>query len=252
MASSSLPPTLVVIPSRMAAQRFPNKPLVEIGGKPMVLHVLERAQEADVGPVLVACGDQEIVDVVRAAGAQAILTDPDLPAGTDRVAAAAALFDPERKYTQVINVQGDQPFLKPEIIAEVARGLAHFPMSTPVTPWPESMPWDKQNAVKAVISGNPYEKPARALYFSRSRTPSSGPLWYHIGVYGFHRAVLEAYIQLPPSPLELQEKLEQLRALETGIAIGAVAVEGIPLSIDWPEDLEKARSIWAEMKKGSL
>lgn len=235
---------IVLIPARMAAQRLPGKPLAEIGGEPMIVRVLRRAEAAGVGPVAVAAGDSAIVEAVEAAGGRAVLTDPDLPSGSDRIRAALHALDPGGRHDAVINLQGDMPLVEPEVVAATARLLAEeagCDIATVVAP--EASPADRANpdVVKAVLAMTGPRR-GRALYFTRSTLYGEGPVWRHVGVYGYRRAALERFCAAPPSPLERREKLEQLRALEMGLSIWAEAVDQAPISVDNPDDLAAARA----------
>ena len=236
---------LVLIPARMAATRLPNKPLADIGGKPMIVRAYEAAVASGL-PVAVAAGDPEIVAVVQAAGGRAVLTDPDLPSGSDRIRAALDAIDPDGDHDVVINLQGDMPFADPAIGRLCADLMAREPscdIATLVAP--EAAPDDRANAdvVKAVLALDETGRSGRALYFTRSTLYGDGPVWRHVGVYGYRRAALEAFCAAPPSPLERREKLEQLRALEMGLSIWAAMIDEAPLSVDNPADLEAARKL---------
>jgi 3-deoxy-manno-octulosonate cytidylyltransferase (CMP-KDO synthetase) len=235
---------IVLIPARMAATRLPGKPLADIEGTPMIVRVLRQAQAAGAGPVAVAAADAEIVEAVRAAGGMATLTDPALPSGSDRILAALAEIDPARRHDVVINLQGDMPFVAAQVLAGCAELLARQPacdIATVVAP--EATPADRLNpdVVKAVLALAAGSQAGRALYFTRSTLYGDGPVWRHVGVYGYRRAALEAFTAAPPSPLERREKLEQLRALELGLSIWAAIAESAPISVDTPADLAAAR-----------
>ncbi|WP_374472498.1 3-deoxy-manno-octulosonate cytidylyltransferase [Phenylobacterium sp.] len=236
---------IVLIPARMAATRLPGKPLADIGGLPMIVRVLRQAELADVGPVAVAAGDPEIAEAVRAAGGRAVMTDPDLPSGSDRILAALAELDPGRAHDVVINLQGDMPFVDPAVVAACAGLLVDQPacdIATVVAP--ESSAEDRGNpdVVKAVLAMRPDGRTGRALYFTRSTLYGDGPVWRHIGIYGYRRAALEAFNAAPPSPLERREKLEQLRAMELGLTLWAAVAADAPISVDNPADLDRARN----------
>ncbi|MCF6219895.1 MAG: 3-deoxy-manno-octulosonate cytidylyltransferase [Robiginitomaculum sp.] len=237
---------LVVIPARMASQRLPGKPLADIGGVPMIVHVLQRALAANVGPVVVACAETEILDAIRASGGQAVMTDPNLPSGTDRVRAAADIVDPEKKYNCVVNVQGDLPTLNPLAISAAVDVLMDVPecdISTLVVATKDPREIADPNVVKAVLSMETDSR-GRALYFTRAAAPSgAGAIWHHVGIYAYRRAALDRFCALPPSPLERREKLEQLRALESGMRIDAALIDSEPHGVDTPEDLQRARDI---------
>jgi 3-deoxy-manno-octulosonate cytidylyltransferase (CMP-KDO synthetase) len=239
---------IIVIPARMAATRLPGKPLADIAGKPMIVHVLERAAEAALGPVLVACGDPEIAEAVEASDGRAVMTDPDLPSGSDRVLAAVETVDPNGAHDVVVNLQGDLPTIAPAAIAAVLEPLADpaVDIATLVAPIDDPAERDDPNVVKAVLDfGAPDQmqrRTARALYFSRATVPAGeGPLYHHIGIYAFRRAALKRFVALPPSGLEKRERLEQLRALEAGMRIDAALIDDVPLGVDTEADLAKAR-----------
>ena len=236
---------IILIPARMAASRLPGKPLADIGGVPMIVRVMRCAQAADIGPVAVAAGDPDIVRVVTEAGGRAVLTDPGLPSGSDRILAALEALDPNRRHDAVINLQGDMPFVTPAVIAACADLLAaeaSCDIATCVAP--EASPADRTNpdVVKAVVSLADGATRGRALYFTRSTLHGDGPIWRHIGLYGFRRDALVQFTAAPPSPLEQREKLEQLRALELGLSIWASVTAVAPLSVDTPADLADARA----------
>jgi 3-deoxy-manno-octulosonate cytidylyltransferase (CMP-KDO synthetase) len=239
---------IVVIPARMAATRLPGKPLAEIGGRPMIAHVLDRAREAGIGPLAVAAGEPEIVDAARAAGAQAVLVADDVPSGTDRVQRAMAVLDPEGRYDVVVNLQGDFPTIAPETLRAVLDPLADpsVDIGTLVCPIADETEANTSSFVKAACAFDGAQRVAPALYFSRLPIPwGEGPRWHHIGVYAYRRAALDRFVSLPASPLELREKLEQLRALEAGMRIAAARVEHGPFGVDTPHDLERARALLA-------
>ncbi len=223
----------------MQATRLPGKPLADINGRPMIAHVIDRAKEADIGPVIVAAAETEIAEAAEQYGAKAVLTDPDLPSGSDRIKAALDSLDKERKYDVVINVQGDIPTISPLSIRAALTPLEEpsVDISTLVAEIKIQEELLNPNVVKAVLAAS-----GRALYFSRALVPTgSGPVYHHIGLYGYRRKALERFVQLQPSPLELRERLEQLRALEDGMVISAAVVDDIPLGVDDRDDLERAR-----------
>jgi 3-deoxy-manno-octulosonate cytidylyltransferase (CMP-KDO synthetase) len=235
---------IILIPARMAATRLPDKPLADIGGLPMIVRVLRQAEAAGIGPVAVAAGDAEIVRVVQAAGGQAILTDPALPSGSDRIQAALDQLDPDGRFDGVINLQGDMPFVDPSVIAQCAGLLTDRPdcdVATVVAA--ESGPGDRANpdVVKAVLAMQD-QTIGRALYFTRSTLYGEGPVWRHIGIYGYRREALLRFNAAPPSALERREKLEQLRGLEMGLGYWACVADAAPISVDNPADLEAARA----------
>ena len=231
---------IVLIPARLSSTRLPRKPLADIHGLPMIVHVLRRAWEADVGPVVVAADDAAIVDVVTAAGGRAVLTRPDHASGSDRIAEALARIDPERRHDVVVNVQGDLPTIEREAVRAAAR-LGEADIVTLATPIRDAQERDNPNVVKA-IGAALSERRLRALYFTRATAPHGpGDLLHHIGLYAYRREALERFVALPPSPLELREKLEQLRVLEAGMRIDIELVDVAPLGVDTAEDLERAR-----------
>ena len=242
---------LVVIPARLAATRLPRKPLVDIAGEPMVLHVWRRGVEAGVGPVVVAAADPEIAFAVEAAGGRAILTDPNLPSGTDRVMAAVEELDPGRTVDLVVNLQGDMPEIDPDYLSLALAPVVEdgADIGTLVVATDDPGERDDPSCVKAVVSfSDPDQSRGTALYFTRAPAPAGpGPLYHHVGIYGFSRGALEHFCDLRPSPLEQRERLEQLRALEAGMRIGVRRVPVAPPGIDTPEDLEAVRRRFAAL-----
>jgi len=239
---------IILIPARMASTRLPGKPLADIHGRPMILHVLDRAREAGIGPVAVAAGEPEIVQAVRADGGTAILVDQELPSGTDRVKLALDALDPEGAHDVVVNLQGDLPALPPDFLRAVLAPLADpaVDIATLVAPIESAEEAAAPSVVKCACAFREGATTAPALYFSRVAIPSGeGPLWHHIGVYAYRRAALHRFVALPASPLELREKLEQLRALEAGMRIAVARVPHAPFGVDTPADLERARAALA-------
>ena len=227
----------------MASTRLPGKPLADIAGRPLIVRVLGRAIEADVGPVLIACCEPEVAEAVRAAGGEAVMTDPELPSGSDRIRAALDAFDPDRRFDRIVNLQGDLPTVPPEDI-RAALALLDDPkvdIGTVAARIVREEERTNPNVVKAVFGAD-----GRALYFTRATAPTGpGPLFHHIGLYAWRRAALERFTALPPSPLEQREKLEQLRALEAGMRIDVAVVDSVPLGVDTPADLARARELLA-------
>lgn len=237
---------IIVIPARMASARLPGKPLADIAGMPMIVRVWHQAIRANAGPVLVAAAEAEIADTIRRAGGDAVLTEPALASGSDRVYRALTEYDPERRFDVVINLQGDLPALDPRSVTMVAAALndSGADISTLAAPISDPRDADNPSVVKAVVAWDDSQARGRALYFTRARSPfGDGPLFHHVGIYAFARAALERFITLPVSPLEQREKLEQLRALEAGMQIEVARIDEVPLSVDTPEDLERARTI---------
>ncbi len=239
---------LVIIPARLAATRLPNKPLALIGRDPMIVHVWKRAVEADIGPVIVACGDAEIAVAIEKVGGIAVMTDPNLPTGSDRVWAAAQSFDADATYSHIVNVQGDLPTLEPRLIAAAQSALVtgKADIGTLVAEITNDAEINDSNTVKAAVTFAPGQTIATALYFSRNPLPwGDGPLYHHIGLYAYTREALKRFVALDPTELEKRERLEQLRALEDGMRIAAGLVDTIPFGVDTAADLERARSILA-------
>ena len=229
----------------MASTRLPGKPLALIGGVPMIVHVWRRAIETGSGPVLVACDHASVAQAVRAVGGHAVMTRPAHPSGTDRIAEALAAVDPHRRHDVVINFQGDLPTVAPAVTRETVALLDHpeVALATPVALITDPTECQASSVVKMV--GSPIdEKRFRALYFTRAPAPwGEGPFYHHIGLYAWRREAFEQFVAMPPSTLELREKLEQLRALEAGMRIEAVLVDDVPLGVDTPGDLVRACEI---------
>jgi 3-deoxy-manno-octulosonate cytidylyltransferase (CMP-KDO synthetase) len=237
---------ILLIPARMASTRLPGKPLAAIGGVAMIVRVWGQAMAAGLGPVVVAAAEPEIVQAVEAAGGRAILTDPDLPSGSDRIHAALASLDPEGRHDVVVNLQGDLPDLDPEAIRAVVQALdqSGADIATLVAEIDNAADRDNPAVVKAVVAWEPDGRRGSALYFTRATAPTgAGPLFHHIGLYAFTRHALARFVALPPSPLEQREKLEQLRALEAHMRIAVARVDRVPLSVDTPADLERANRL---------
>lgn len=236
--------TIVVIPARMASTRLPGKPLADIHGQPMIVHVWKRAVEANVGQVLVAAAEAEIAEAVRRAGGDAIITNPALPSGSDRIAEALSLRDPEGRYSFVVNLQGDLPTIDPLSIQRCLAGLVNEPadISTIAAQIETDEDVANPNIVKAIAPLSQEREVAFARDFVREVGPEHGPpYWHHIGVYAYRRSVLERFVQLPVSEREADRRLEQMRALDNGMRIVVVSVDAVPLGVDTPRDLEIAR-----------
>jgi len=240
-----MPDVLIVIPARMAATRLPGKPLADIAGVPMIVHVLRRAQAAAIGRVVVATDSAEVAAIVDQAGASAVLTRTDHASGSDRIFEALGKVDAQRHVDIVVNLQGDLPTLPPAAIAAALAPLDDpaVDIATLAAEIRLAEERDNPNVVKVV--GTPVAPGRlRALYFTRATAPfGDGPLYHHIGLYAFRRAALERFVRLEPSVLERREKLEQLRALEAGMRIDVAIVDAVPLGVDTPEDLAKARAM---------
>ena len=241
---------VVLIPARLKATRLPDKPLAEIAGEPMIVHVWRRAREAGVGPVAVATDARAIAEAVEKAGGTAVMTREDHASGSDRIFEAVERIDPEGRHDVVVNVQGDFPTIDPAAIAASVGPLADpaVDIATLVGEITEEEERTNPNVVKLVgsaVSG----RRLRALYFTRATAPyGAGPLYHHVGLYAFRRSALARFVKLPPSALEMREKLEQLRALEAGMRIDAVILDHVPFGVDTPEYLERARAILARTR----
>lgn len=243
---------IVLIPARLAAARLPGKVLADIHGVPMIVHVWRRALEADIGPVVVACGEPEVAAAVEAAGGRAVLTRPDHSSGSDRIFEALGKTDAAAAHDVVVNLQGDLPTLDPQALRAVLDPLAEadVDIASLVAEIQEPSERLDPNVVKAAAAFAGGARVARALYFSRSPVPWPGaddaaPLYHHIGLYAYRRAALERFVALPESVLELRERLEQLRALEAGMRIDVALVDTVPLGVDTPADLDRARAMLA-------
>lgn len=237
--------TLILIPARMASTRLPGKPLADIGGKPMIVHVADRAAESGLGRVAVATDAQEVMDAVRASGHEAILTRADHESGSDRIFEALSLLDPDRKVETIINVQGDLPTIDPAMIRAVFRPFEDEAVDIATLGVEITDTEEKTNPNVVKIVGSPLSPSRlRALYFTRATAPwGDGPLFHHIGLYAYRRKALERFVALAPSALERRERLEQLRALEAFMRIDAEIVQTVPLGVDTPQDLERARAL---------
>ena len=234
---------IVLIPARMAATRLPGKPLLDIAGLPMIVHVLRRALEADIGRVAVATDSAAIADAVKAAGGEAVMTRTDHPSGSDRIFEALTSLDPDGRIATVINLQGDFPTIAPDNIRAVLAPLADpdVAIATLAAQIHTEEEATNPNVVK-VIGSQIAPNRLRGLYFTRATAPwGDGPRFHHIGLYAFRRKALARFVALPPSPLELREKLEQLRAIEAGMRIDVTIVDTVPRGVDTPADLETAR-----------
>ncbi|HTQ14403.1 MAG TPA: 3-deoxy-manno-octulosonate cytidylyltransferase [Rhizomicrobium sp.] len=235
---------IVVIPARMASSRLPGKPLADIAGVPMIVRVWRQAVAANLGPVIVAAAESDIARAVESAGGRAILTEPDLPSGSDRIFRALEIADPEGAHDVVVNLQGDLPAIDPADIRAVANALEGADIATLVAEIDDAADFDNPSVVKPVVAWDAGGRRGRALYFSRARVPAGeGALYHHVGIYAYTRTALARFVALPASPLEKREKLEQLRALEAGLTIAVARVAAVPLSVDTPEDLARARRL---------
>ena len=235
---------IVVVPARMSSTRLPGKPLADIAGKPMIVHVLERGLAAGIGPVIVACDDAAIAAAVAAAGGTAVLTRPDHESGSDRIFEAVETIDPDRHHDVVVNLQGDLPTIDPALLTGAAALLDDPEVA--IATLASEIVRDEERTLSQVVKavGTPIgPRRLRALYFTRATAPwGEGPLFHHIGLYAYRREALARFVALPPSPLEQREKLEQLRALEAGMRIDIGLVDGVPFGVDTPDDLTRARA----------
>jgi 3-deoxy-manno-octulosonate cytidylyltransferase (CMP-KDO synthetase) len=245
MTNSAFDRTLVLIPARMASTRLPGKPLADIAGLPMIVQVAKRAEEARAGRIIVAVDHQDVFDAVKAAGFEVVMTREDHQSGSDRIFEAVEKADPDRRMEFVINVQGDLPTIEPEAVRASLRPLENAGTDIATLTVEITDEHEKTNPNVVKIVGSPLsETRLKALYFTRATAPyGQGPLYHHIGLYAYRRAALEKFVTLGPSALEKRESLEQLRALEAGMRIDAEIVRSVPLGVDTPADLEKARAI---------
>jgi 3-deoxy-manno-octulosonate cytidylyltransferase (CMP-KDO synthetase) len=237
---------VIIIPARMASTRLPGKPLADIAGEPMIVRVWHQAMRASLGPVLVAVAEPEIAQAIERAGGRAVLTDPVLASGSDRVHSALQTADPDSRFDAVVNLQGDLPDVDPLALRRVTELLAESgaDIATLAAPITDPTDFDNPNVVKPVVAWDASGRSGRALYFTRARAPAGeGLLYHHVGIYAFTRSALSRFVSLPPSPLESREKLEQLRALEAGMRIAVARIDAVPLSVDTPADLERARKL---------
>jgi 3-deoxy-manno-octulosonate cytidylyltransferase (CMP-KDO synthetase) len=238
---------IILIPARMASTRLPGKPLADIGGKPMIVRVAECARASGSGRVVVCTDTQSVADAVAAHGFEVVMTREDHQSGSDRIFEALMKIDPEGDHDVIINVQGDLPVIDPAIIAASCIPLADPEVDISTLGAVITLDEERTNENVVKIVGSQIQPGRlRALYFTRATAPwGEGPLYHHIGLYAYRRAALERFVALGPSPLEKRERLEQLRALEAGMRIDAVIVETVPLGVDTPHDLERARKIVA-------
>jgi 3-deoxy-manno-octulosonate cytidylyltransferase (CMP-KDO synthetase) len=240
---------IVLIPARMASSRLPGKPLADICGKPMIVHVAERAAAADIGDVVVATDSEAIAAAVEKAGHRAVMTRPDHASGSDRIFEALNTVDPKGLARKVVNVQGDLPTVEPADIRAALTPLADPDVDIVTLTAVIRRDEERTNPNVVKVVGSPLTATRlRALYFTRATAPwGEGPLYHHIGLYAYQRAALVRFVGLKPSALEKRERLEQLRALEAGMRIDAVVVASVPLGVDTPDDLDMARDI---LKRG--
>jgi 3-deoxy-manno-octulosonate cytidylyltransferase (CMP-KDO synthetase) len=238
--------TIVVIPARMSSSRLPGKPLADINGLPMIVHVWKRAIEANVGQVLVAAAEVKIVEIIRNHGGDAIVTDPALPSGSDRIAAALKMRDIHEKFEYVVNLQGDLPTIDPLAVRRCLAGLTNeqVDIATIAALIENDEDIKNPNIVKAIASLGKDREVAYARDFVREVGPEhEAPYWHHIGVYAYRRQSLSRFVSLPVSTRETLRKLEQMRALDNDMRIAVVRVDSVPLGVDTSADLEAVRAI---------
>jgi 3-deoxy-manno-octulosonate cytidylyltransferase (CMP-KDO synthetase) len=252
-----MPHTLIVIPARLASTRLPNKPLADIGGQPMIVHVWRRAVATGVGRAVVATDSDEVVAVIERAGGEAVMTRADHVSGSDRVFEAVTKVDPKGEFGIVLNLQGDLPAMEPSLVHRCLAPLTDNTagsgphIATIAAEIVNAAERANPNSVKVIGTPTSVPRRLRALYFTRATAPwGEGPLYHHFGMYAYRRAALERFVALPPSPLEIREKLEQLRALEDSMRIDVTLVDTIPVEVNTPEDLDHARRILAGSPRG--
>jgi len=237
---------VIIIPARMASTRLPGKPLADIAGEPMIVKVWRQAMRAALGPVLVAAAEPEIALAIERVGGRAVLTEPALASGSDRIFAAAETADPDSLFDAVVNLQGDLPDIDPQALRRVIEVLERSgaDIATLAAPITDPADHDNPNIVKPVVAWDASGESGRALYFTRARAPAGdGARYHHVGIYAYTRSALKRFVSLPASPLEQREKLEQLRALEAGMRIEVARIDAVPLSVDTPADLARARKL---------
>lgn len=247
--------TIIAIPARLQATRLPDKPLADIGGEPMIVHVWRRAMAAEAGRVIVATDSEDIATVIRRAGGEAVMTRDDHQSGSDRVFEAVSKVDPDINADLIVNLQGDLPTLEPSMVQAVLTALERkgTQIATLAAEITDEAERTSPNVVKVV--GTPLQgtggRTLRAVYFTRATAPyGDGPLYHHIGIYGYKRTALERFVSLPPSHLEKREKLEQLRAIEDGMRIDVAIVPAVPIGVDTPDDLKRARQLIGATTEG--
>lgn len=246
MQAPTLANTIIIIPVRMASDRLPGKPLVDICGVPMIVRVWRCAVAAKLGPVLVAAADDVVAKTMREAGGDALLTDPNLPSGSDRIAQALQLRDPIKRYRYVVNLQGDLPSIDPFVIRRCLQPLKTdgIDIGTLAAMITDQREVADPSVVKAIANLEVSSGLAEAGDFVRTLPDTARPpFWHHIGVYAYRRKALERFVGLPLSDTEKARKLEQMRALDNAMRIGVARVDDVPVSVDTPEDLDRARQL---------
>ncbi len=250
-----MPRTIVLVPARLKATRLPDKPLADIHGEPMIVHVWRRAMEADAGRVVVATDTEEIAAAVRKAGGEAVMTRVEHASGSDRIFEALSKVDPRGRAEIVVNLQGDLPTLEPHLVRDCIAPLSDPAVDIATLAAEIEIEHERTASSVVKVVGTPTALPStlRALYFTRATAPhGDGPLYHHIGIYAYRRPALERFVKLPPSPLEMREKLEQLRALEAAMRIDVRIVDTVPLGVDTPEDLARARQMLGPSKQRKI
>lgn len=241
-----MPDAIILIPARMASTRLPGKPLIEIAGLPMIVHVLRRAAAAGIGEAVVATDSEVIVAAVEKAGGRALMTRADHASGSDRIFEVLQTLDPERRIDIVVNLQGDLPTISAGDIRAALAPLADPAIDIATLAAEITVADERTNPNVVKVAGSPISRSRfRALKFSRAAAQGPGPHYHHIGLYAYRRAALERFVALPPSVNEQREKLEQLRALDAGMRIDVAVVGSVPLGVDTPADLAKARAMLA-------
>jgi 3-deoxy-manno-octulosonate cytidylyltransferase (CMP-KDO synthetase) len=241
-----MPDAIVLIPARMASTRLPGKPLADIAGEPMIVHVLRRAQEAGIGEVVVATDSEAVTAAVEKAGGRAIMTRSDHASGSDRIFEALEALDPEHRLDVVVNVQGDLPTIDSADIRSALKPLADAAVDIATLAAVITDPAERTNPNVVKVTGAQVAPGRlRATAFTRADAAGAGPHYHHIGLYAYRRAALERFVDLPPSANERREKLEQLRALDAGMRIDVMLVKSVPLGVDTPDELTKARKLFA-------
>jgi 3-deoxy-manno-octulosonate cytidylyltransferase (CMP-KDO synthetase) len=236
--------TIILIPARMASSRLPGKPLADIGGKPMIVRVLERAQAAGIGEAVVATDSEAIAAAVEKAGGRAVMTRSDHLTGSDRIYEALEAIDPEQRVGTIVNVQGDLPAIEPADIRAALGPLEDADVDIATLAAVITDPAERGNPNVVKVSGKPIAPHRfRAVTFTRAEATGLGPHYHHIGLYTYRRAALERFVKLAPSANEKRERLEQLRALDAGMRIDVAVVASVPLGVDTPDELEKARRV---------
>ena len=241
-----MPDTLILIPARLTSTRLPGKPLADLHGAPMIVHVLRRAEAAGIGDAIVATDSEAVAAAVEKGGGRAVMTRSDHESGSDRIYEALEAVDPERRVETVVNLQGDLPTIGAADIRASLKPLADGNVDIATLASVITDPAERTNPNVVKVSGREVAPGhLQATAFTRKDAAGPGPHYHHIGLYAYRRAALERFVKLPPSAGERREMLEQLRALDNGMRIDVMVVKGVPLGVDTPDDLEKARKLLA-------